>query len=118
MKLSYWLNGKALFTTQGDVPLVGQTIYAQDFSTTPPGPKKKYTVNSIDRFIYVNKMDVSGIKVETKDADQKINELIDITSHRFECYVTEINWPYLKYSIDEAQVHLVPWSMTVVDNSK
>jgi hypothetical protein len=115
MKLHWFVNGKALFTTEGDAPLVGQTVYAHDFSTTPPAPKRKYEVHSVDRSIMLRTIDASNINADPKDTVEKqLDTIINEVTVKFECYVDEIRGREMKISNDEAQIHLVPWSIKTV----
>jgi hypothetical protein len=111
MKLYWFFNDKALFTTEGDVPLIGQTVYAHDYSTTPPGPKKKYVVKFVDRSITLRTINTSSIKLESKSIKDRTEELVDTVSKTYECYVDEIRPGEMKITTDHAEVHLIPYGM-------
>lgn len=115
MKLHWFLNNKALFESEGDIPLIGQNIYLHDYIATPPVGKRKYTVDRVDRSITLSIKDMRDIESEKfksiKELDRYFEAIQIIEKESEGGKVTGVNLPFFKVSIDEVQINLVPCSI-------
>src|ERR1700748_2174962 len=108
MKLHWFLNEKELFHSEGDIPLVGQTIYLHDYTSVPPKGKKKYKVVRVDRDISLSVKDMRELKITAKEPYERYYETISIIEKESEGgKVTGVDLPFFKLSIDTAQINLV-----------
>ncbi len=120
MKLSWFLNNTGLFESEGDVPLVGQTVYLHDYTAQNTTGKKKYKINRVDRSVSLFVRDINDLKLESKEPMDRYNEAIEVIERESEGgKVTGVALPLFKISRDEAQINLEPWSIEVLaDNLK
>lgn len=115
MKLSWFLNNKELFESEGDVPLVGQTVYLHDYTVNPPSiGKKKYKINRVDRSITLSVKNINDLELASVNASDRYHEAIQIIEKESEGgKVTGVNLPFFKIARDEVQINLEPWSIEV-----
>jgi len=115
MKLHYFANEKHLFDSEGDVPLVGQTVYFYDH-TIPGVNKKKYKVVRADRSVSISIRDMRSIDLKSKLANDRYFEAIEMIEKESEggrVVGVAFPGPSFKVSRDIAEIHLVIDSVTI-----
>lgn len=114
MKLHWFLNEKSLFESEGEIPLVNQTVYFHDFSSVPISRKKRYKVVRVDRTVTLSVKDMRTLTLVAKDGNERYYEAIAVIEKESEGgKVTGVALPFFKVALDIAQIYLVTDSVTI-----